>query len=200
MTVGLGEPHSGEGRGLSRRRAVQALAAGAAMLGTGAWRWAATPAAGAVRPVPLPDEALGVLRAYVATLVPGPEDDPAGTPGGVEAGGVEAIVAHAPYVVPLLTADLTAAALVAHGRPFPDLTYAEREALVAAGFADDARVTYNLIALALGAGAFYADFYGPERGWLGARHLGYPGPSDGYLATYADGTGHGQPQRDAVPG
>ena len=62
-------------------------------------------------------------------------------------------------------------------------------------FADDVRSPYHLIALAIGAGAFYGDFVNR----VGGTHLGFPGPSDGYLDTYTDRTGHGQPQREAVP-
>jgi hypothetical protein len=141
------------------------------------------------------DPVTAVLRAYVSTLVPGPRDDPAGTPGAVEAGAVEQLQAQVPYVIPLLVPDLTAVALAAHGRPFADLAYAEREALLVAAFADDTRAPYHLVALAVGAGTFYGDF----RNRVGGTHLGFPGRSDGYLATYTDRTGHGQPQVDAVP-
>jgi hypothetical protein len=139
------------------------------------------------------DPVTSLLRAYVSTLVPGPADDPLGTPGGVEAGGVEAIVANAPYVVPLLTADLTAAALATHGTDFASLAYPQREAILVAAFAD-VRAPYHLIALALGAGAFYGDFSTD----VGSRHLGVPSTSRGYLTTYTDRTGHGQPQTDAL--
>lgn len=140
-----------------------------------------------------------VLRAYVSTLVPGPDDDPAGTPGAVEAGGVDSILEHAPYVVPAIVADATGAALAAHGRPFEALAYDEREALLVAAFGDDRRSPYHLIALSLGAGAFYADFHAERGIRVGGAHLGFPGPSDGYLHSYSDRTGHGQPQAEAVP-
>ena len=64
-----------------------------------------------------------------------------------------------------------------------------------AAFADTSRSPYHLIALAVGAGTFYGDF----RNRVGGTHLGFPGPSDGYLSSYTDRTGHGQPQADAVP-
>ena len=127
--------------------------------------------------------------------MPGPADDPLGTPGAVEAGAVEAMRRHVPYIIPPLMADLTGAALAAHGQPFAALTYPEREALLAEALADDSRSPYHLIALAIGAGAFYGDFVNR----VGGTHLGFPGPSDGYLDTYTDRTGHGQPQREAVP-
>lgn len=179
---------------ISRRRLLVggAAVAGLAALGPGRLQaWAL--------PVPGPDRAASrVLRAYVATLVPGPGDDPTGTPGGVEAGGVESILEHAPYVVPLLVADLTSAALAAHGKPFEALAYPQREALVVQAFADGARLPYHLIVLSLAAGAFYADYHAADGTRVGGEHLGFPGPSDGYLGTYTDRTGHGQPQRAAL--
>jgi hypothetical protein len=141
------------------------------------------------------DPVTALLRAYVSTLVPGPGDDPLGTAGGVEAGGVETILEQAPYVVPLLVADLTAVALATHGADFASLDYPAREALVVDAFAERARAPHHLIALALGAGAFYGDF----RNHVGSTHLGVPPVSLGYLATYTDRTGHGQPEGEAVP-
>lgn len=181
-----------DGAGEPSRRAVLAglvLAAAGALVGPP--RWTAR-AAAVVAPV---DPVTALVRAYVATLVPGPGDDPSGAPGGVEAGGVEAILEHAPYVVPLLVADLTAAALAAHRSEFASLAYPEREALVVGAFADGTRSPYHLIALALGAGAFYGDL----RNHVGSTYLGLPGSSDGYLATFTDRTGHGQPEGEAVP-
>lgn len=178
---------------VSRRRVLLGGAAVAGLAALGPSRlhaWALD--------VPAPARADDVLRAYVATLVPGPADDPAGTPGAVEAGGVESILEHAPYVVPLLVADLTGAALAAHGTRFEALAYPEREALVVEAFADAARLPYHLIALSLGAGAFYADYHADDGNRVGGEHLGFPGPSDGYLRTYSDRSGHGQPQREAI--
>ncbi len=142
-----------------------------------------------------PDPVTTLLRAYVSTLVPDGDDDPDGRPGGVAAMGVEQIQEHVPYVIPPIVTDLTAAALAAHNQAFADLGYAEREALLVAAFADDSRSPYHLIAMAIGAGAFYGSFANR----VGGEHLGFPGPSDGHLGTYTDRTGHGQPQRDAVP-
>lgn len=155
----------------------------------------ATARAGAGAAAEVVDPVTALLRAYVSTLVPGPEDDPRGTPGGVEAGGVDVIREHAPYVAPLLVADLTGAALAAHGRDFASLDYPAREALVVDAFADGARAPHHLIALALGAGAFYGDL----RNHVGSTYLGLPIASAGYLATYTDRTGHGQPEGEAVP-
>lgn len=151
-------------------------------------------AAGAT-PVGGGDPVQAVLAAYVSTLVPGPDDDPDGTPGAVEAGAVDQLEAQAPYIIPPIVTDVTAAALATHGQPFELLGYADREALLVAAFADPQRSPYHLIALAVGAGTFYGDF----RNRVGGTHLGFPGPSEGYLATYTDRTGHGQPQADAVP-
>jgi len=156
-------------------------------------RWVASAAvAGSAGPS---DPVHEVLAAYVGTLVPGPTDDPAGTPGAVEAGSVEQLEAQVPYVIPPLVADVNGAALAAHGQPFATLTYPQREALLVAAFADPQRSPYHLIALAVGAGTFYGDF----RNRVGGTHLGFPGPSDGYLDTYTDRTGHGQPQAFAIP-
>jgi hypothetical protein len=179
--------------GMTRRE----LLVGASALGVGAVvvpRWpvssaAARPALGPVDPVG------AVLAAYVSTLVPGPEDDPEGTPGAVEAGAVEELHAQVPYIIPLVTADVQAVALATHAQPFDALDYPEREALLVAAFADPTRAAHHLVALAIGAGAFYADF----RTRVGGTHLGFPGPSTGYLGTYTDRTGHGQPQADAIP-
>jgi hypothetical protein len=113
----------------------------------------------------------------------------------VEAGAIEQLRAQAPYVIPLVVADVSAAALAAHGQAFAALPYPDREALLVDAFADGSRAPYHLIAMAVGAGAFYGDF----RSRVGGTHLGFPGPSDGYLATYTDRTGHGQPQAEAVP-
>jgi hypothetical protein len=49
--------------------------------------------------------------------------------------------------------------------------------------------------MAVGAGTFYGDF----RNHVGGTHIGFPGPSDGYLATWTDRTGHGQPEGEAIP-
>jgi hypothetical protein len=136
-----------------------------------------------------------VLRAYVSTLVPGPVDDPEGTPGAVEAEAVEQLEAQAPYIILPLVADVTAASLATTGRDFASLSYAQREELLVAAFADPRRAPHHLVALAIGAGTFYGDF----RNRVGGNHIGFPGPSDGYLGTYTDRTGHGQPQAEAVP-
>jgi hypothetical protein len=188
------------GRALTRRHLLAGLglAGVASVLGPPWWvRWAtAAPVAGGTAPgATAADPVHALLQAYVSTLVPGPGDDPSGAPGAVEAGAVEQLQAHVPYVVPELVADLTGAALVAHGRPFPALSYAEREALLVAAFADPTRSTYHLIGLAIGAGSFYGDFVNR----VGGTWMGFPGPSDGYLHSYTDRTGHGQPQADAVP-
>jgi hypothetical protein len=193
---GAGEPGSGQTApaappGPSRRSLLAGLVLAAAGALVGPPRWTAQ-AAAAVAPI---DPATALLQAYVSTLVPGPGDDPSGTPGGVEAGGVEAILEHAPYVVPLLVSDLTAVALAAHGCDFASLAYSEREALLVGAFADGTRSPYHLIALALGAGAFYGDL----RNHVGSAYLGLPSASDGYLATFTDRTGHGQPEGEAVP-
>lgn len=144
-----------------------------------------------------PAALLPTLAAYVDTLVPGPGSDPEGTPGAVEAGAVDQLLEELPYpaVVPFVVADVTAAALAAHGRPFEALDYPEREAILVTAFADPSRSVYHLIAFAVATGCFYADF----RNHVGSVHLGLPGPSDGYLATFADGSSHGQPQAAAVP-
>jgi len=153
-------------------------------------RWVASPA------VPEPgDPVQQVLAAYVGTLVPGPADDPEGTPGAVEAGAVEQLEAQVPYIIPPLVTDLDGAALATYAQPFTALTYAQREALLVAAFADPQRSPYHLIALAVGAGTFYGDF----RNHVGGTHLGFPGASAGYLDTYTDRTGHGQPQALAIP-
>jgi hypothetical protein len=141
------------------------------------------------------DPVRSTLEVYVSTLVPGGRDDPHGTPGAVEADAVAQLEAHAPYVIVPIVADVSAAALAAHGQPFAALDQPTREALVVEAFADPTRAPYHLIALAIGAGAFYGDFANR----VGGEHLGFPGPSDGYLDTYTDRTGHGQPQHDAVP-
>lgn len=191
---GLGEPRVTD---TTRRRVLKAAGIAAlVVIGPPGW-W--RPAAGQTPPEGLASQ-IPVLRAYVSTLVPGPGDDPSGAPGGVEAGGVDAIVAHAPYVIPLVVADVNAAALNAHGVPFEALGYAAREALLVEAFADGARSPYHLIALALGAGAFYGDFYGPQGNRTGSRYLGFPGPSHGYLASFTDRTGNGQPEAEAEPG
>lgn len=141
------------------------------------------------------DPVTATLRAYVSTLVPGPADDPRGTPGAVEAGAVEQLQIQAPYVVAPLVADVNTAALAVHGTTFAQLDYLRREALLVDAFADSDRAPYHLVALAIGAGTFYGDF----RNRVGGTHLGFPGPSSGYLSTFTDRTGHGQPQADAVP-
>ncbi len=184
-----------DGRGLTRRALLavgfgSAITVGLGLVGPPSWLRVA-----AASPLQAADPATALLEAYASTLVPGPADDPLGTPGAVEAGAVEAMRRHVPYVIPLLAADVTGAALAAHGKPFAALTYSEREALVVEALADDSRSPYHLIALAIGAGAFYGDFVNR----VGGTHLGFPGPSAGYLDTYTDRTGHGQPQREAVP-
>ncbi|HEV8115052.1 MAG TPA: hypothetical protein VGP53_02355 [Acidimicrobiales bacterium] len=177
--------------GLTRRRLL-----------VGAGAVSATVVLGPIRPLvasasmPLADDPVRqLLAAYVSTLVPGPGDDPAGTPGAVEAGSVAQLEEQVPYVIPVLVTDLTGAALLAHGQPFPTLTYHQREQLLVTAFADPARAPAHLVALAVGAGTFYGDF----RNRVGGTHLGFPGPSAGYLSTYTDRNGHGQPQADAVP-
>ena len=183
----------GEGLALTRRRLLAgsgALAAGLVVarvpaLEAATWSARQTP----------DDPVHRVLRAYVATLVPGPDEDPEGTPGAVEAEAVEQLEAQVPYIIPPLVADVTAASLATTGRDFASLPYAEREQLLVAAFADPRRAPHHLVALAVGAGTFYGDF----RNRVGGTHIGFPGPSDGYLSTYTDRTGHGQPQAEAVP-
>lgn len=178
----------------SRRR----LLGGATVLGAGLalspFRTFAAEAVSAAAPAQA-DPVTHLLRAYVSTLVPGPADDPEGTPGAVEAEAVEQLEAQVPYVLPFIVSDVTAAALAAHAKPFAELDYPDREALLVEAFADPSRSPYHLIALAVGAGTFYGDF----RNRVGGEHLGFAGPSDGYVATYTDRTGYGQPQADAVP-
>lgn len=152
--------------------------------------------AGATGAAPGDDPVRTTLRAYVATLVPGPGDDPSGTPGAVEAEAVEQLEAQVPYVIVPIVTDVSGAAMAKHGQPFASLDYPAREALLIEAFADPQRAPYHLIAMAIGAGTFYGDF----RNRVGGEHLGFPGPSAGYLGTYTDRTGHGQPQADAVMG
>jgi hypothetical protein len=185
----------GMGTALGSRVTRRALLLGASALGAGALIPWPRAVAGVAAASPAADPVTDALAAYVSTLVPGPGDDPTGSPGAVEAGGVDALVAHVPYVIPLVVADVDAAALAAHGQPFASLTYAQREPLLVAAFADPSRSPYHLIALAIGAGAFYGDF--STR--VGGTHLGFPGPSDGYLDTYSDRTGHGQLDALAIP-
>jgi hypothetical protein len=178
--------------GITRRGLLAGAGATGALVLAGG-RWPPAPAGAALgQPA---DPATAVLAAYLSTLVPGPGDDPEGTPGAVEAGAVEQLRSQAPYVIPLVVADVTAAALASHGRDFASLAYPEREALLVDAFADGSRSPYHLIAMAVGAGTFYGDF----RNRVGGTHLGFPGPSDGYLATFTDRTSHGQPQAEAVP-
>ncbi len=176
---------------LTRRRL---LIGGASVIAAGVVvpEWANT-LPGATAPPADPTHVL--LRAYVSTLVPGPGDDPHGTPGAVEAGAVEQLEVQVPYIIPLIVADLTAGALVTAGTDFASLPYAEREAILVEAFAHPVRAPYHLIALAIGAGTFYGDF----RNHVGGEHLGFPGPSAGYLDTFTDRTGHGQPDGPAVP-
>lgn len=141
------------------------------------------------------DPHTATMHAYLSTLVPGPGDDPRGAPGAVEAGGLDALQQHAPYVIPTVVADVNVAAFLTHGVPFAALGYPRREALLVEAFADPVRAPYHLIALAIGAGAFYGNF----RNHVGGDYIGFPGPSDGYLATFSDGVAHGQPQLRAVP-
>jgi hypothetical protein len=156
-----------------------------------------------VRPVRALPAALGrvvdpvslTLQRYVSTLVPGPDEDPTGSPGAVEAGAVDQLREQVPYLVPLLVADLDAAALATFRRPFASLGYARRERLLVTAFTQPSRRALHLAAMAVGAGTFYGDF----RNRVGGAHIGFPGPSDGYLASWTDRTGHGQPQRDAIP-
>jgi hypothetical protein len=183
------------GTGAGARITRRALLAGSGALGVSIVlpvplrAWAAAAAPGATDPV------TSVLGAYVSTLVPGPTDDPEGTPGAVEAGAVEELQAHVPYVIPLIVADVEAVAVATYAKPFDALGYPEREAILVDAFADPARAAHHLVALAIGAGAFYADF----RSRIGGLHMGFPGPSDGYLDTYTDRDGHGQPQALAIP-
>jgi len=185
--------------GWTRRQLL--VAAGAA----GAGALALPGLAGAAPPMPAapldldPDRAalLPALTAYVDTLVPGPTSDPEGTPGAVEAGAVDQLFEQLPYpaIIPFVVADVTVAALLAHGSLFEALDYPRREAILVDAFAHPVRSVYHLIAFAVATGCFYADF----RNHVGSAHMGLPGPSDGYLATYSDGRSHGQPQAAAVP-
>jgi hypothetical protein len=192
--AGVTDAVGGAGGLVSRRVVLAGMVGGTALAALGLVSPFTGPAAAAAD-LPIVDPVTALVRAYLSTLVPGPADDPLGGPGAVEAGGVEELLAQAPYVVPLLVADLTAAALAAHGTDFASLDYARREALVVDAFADGIRSVYHLIALAVGAGSFYADF----RTRVGSTWMGLPGPATSYLDTFTDRTGHGQTQRDAVP-
>lgn len=176
----------------SRRQLLLGGAALAVTMTVDPFAWVLAGATGAT---PSQDPVRATLRAYVSTLVPGPADDPHGTPGAVEAEAVEQLEAQVPYVIVPIVTDVEAAAIATHGQPFASLDYPAREALLIDAFADQVRAPYHLVALAIGAGTFYGDF----RNRVGGEHLGFPGPSDGYLETYTDRTGHGQPQAEAVP-
>jgi hypothetical protein len=177
------------------RRAVLAGGAGlAAWLAVAPLRirsaWGA-PARLAGRAAPFP----GTLAAYASTLVPGPIDDPSRTGGAYEAGGVQVLLDQLPEVAPVVVADVEAAALTRHFAPFTTLTYSQRQDLLVKLFADPLHSTPHLIAFALIAGAYYGDMVNR----VGSKNMGLPGPSKGYLATYTDRTGHGQPQCLAIP-
>jgi len=133
--------------------------------------------------VPLPDACVPpetdverTLAAILDTVVPGPELDPEGAPGALEACGLNLMLddgfpfrAYAPMIATLM--DQTARQ--AHGKAFLELGYEPRlDVLVKA---ED-----KLPLLRLAYRAIRSAFYGGAYNGLGLDYLGYPGPNLGY--------------------
>jgi hypothetical protein len=119
------------------------------------------------------------MKAFADTIIPGPNSDPEGSVGGVEAGALA--VMYDPYYglkpfMGLLTRNLNRTSIWWYGKLFKDLDLRQRTAIVL--FKDHTsliKLTYeqaeNLVKLA---------FYGAIINDVGTHYISFPGPSLGY--------------------
>jgi hypothetical protein len=119
------------------------------------------------------------IIAFADTIIPGPNADPEGSAGGIEAGALD--VLHDPVYgfVPffgLLSMSLNLTSLRWYGRLFKDLDLGQRTAIVL--FKDNNAIikliyqqAENLVKLA---------FYGAIINNLGTDYISFPGPAFGY--------------------
>lgn len=119
------------------------------------------------------------MKTFADTIIPGPNSDPEGSVGGVEAGALEVI--YDPYYgltpfIRMLARNLNLTSLWWYGKLFKDLNLRQRSAIVL--FKDDKaliKLIYqqaeNLVKLA---------FYGAIINNLGTDYISFPGPAFGY--------------------
>jgi hypothetical protein len=122
---------------------------------------------------------LETMKAFADTIIPGPNSDPEGSVGGVEAGALE--VLYDPFYgvepfIGLLSFSLNLTGLWWYGKLFKDLDLRQRTAIVL--FKDNhalIKLIYqqaeNLVKLA---------FYGAIINDLGTEYISFPGPVVGY--------------------
>jgi hypothetical protein len=179
----MSAPHD---RALDRRRFLReaggwalGLLAGAAAYAPGlraaeGRAYPAAPLPGAC--VPPGTDAERTLAAVLDTVVPGPDVDPLGAPGALEACGLNLMLDDAyPFrsYAPLIATLMDQTARQAHGKVFVELAYEQRlEVLVLA--------EEKLPLLRLAYRAIRSAFYGGAYNGVGLDYLGYPGPNLGY--------------------
>lgn len=119
------------------------------------------------------------MKAFADTIIPGPNSDPEGSVGGVEAGALEVLYdqnyGFEPFIG-LLSISLNLTSLWWYGRLFKELDLRQRTAIVL--FKDNTslvKLIYqqaeNLVKLA---------FYGAIINNLGTDYISFPGPAFGY--------------------
>jgi len=116
------------------------------------------------------------LAAVLDTVVPGPQTDPEGSPGALEACSLNVLLDSTfPF---LQYADLFAGmidqiSIDAHGVPFVALAYAQRLEVLAAA-------AEKIPLLRLAYRAIRSAFFGGAYNGVGLDYVGYPGPNLGY--------------------
>lgn len=115
------------------------------------------------------------LAAVIDTVVPGPETDPEGAPGGLEACAMNLLLDdYYPFknLIDSL-AGLIDAKAMPHGGPFVELGYEARVKVI-----QETQEALPMLKLAFR--AIRSAFYGGAYNGVGLEYLGYPGPNLGY--------------------
>ncbi|MGD8524411.1 MAG: DUF5987 family protein [Desulfobacterales bacterium] len=134
------------------------------------------------------------LQAFADTIIPGPNSDPEGSPGGLEAGALE--VLYDPYygltpVIDLLTRNLNRSSLWWCHRLFKDLDLNQRTAIVL--FKDNfslSKLVYEHAEMLV-----KLSFYGAIINDVGTDYIYFPGPAHGY-SDYSFKKQFAQPQTE----
>ncbi len=129
-----------------------------------------------------------VLIAFIDTLIPGRETDPAGEPGAIDACALNLF--YDPFypvqpLIPLVVRQLEAISKKLYGKGFVELKYEERVRVVEELEMSNNEVpNFELkIFLILSSLAFYGGIYSD----LGLRYCGFPGETHGYMEDFSFG-------------
>jgi hypothetical protein len=126
-----------------------------------------------MQPVGIVEE---TLAAMVDTLIPGPDTDPDGTPGGLESCAINLLLDDQyPFreQAQALAGLMDLLSLSNHGSSFIDLTYENRVDILV-------KVQEEMPLMRLAYRAIRSAFYGGAYNGIGLDYLGYPGPNLGY--------------------